>query len=804
MVPGSGVWWAEEGLFRAIFEHAPTAIAIADPDGRFRRCNPAYCTLLGWSEDELRDRDFSELVHPEDRAANLALVAEVVAGERQFVEVENRSVRRDGTDVWVHKFLTAIRGPDGGVSHLVALVTDISERQRLHAVLEESEERFRSMFEHAAVGVAHVDVEGRFVRVNPAYARITGRSPDELERMHFRDITHPDDLDDDLAQMHRLLAGELDHYALPKRYLRPDGEVVWVNLTGSVVRDGAGRPRYFIAVAEDITRELQRILEDQAAQLRARLLADLTVALDAAGSEVEQAEAIVGVLVPRFADYATVEVPDDGRPVLAAAHAEAEMLPVLVELRHHHRLRPSDPGSVARAARGEPLLLAEITDEDRAGYPMSERGHELLGRLRPRSHISVPIDLGGGRRGAVMAGRSAPGRPLFEAADRETVERLADRAGVRLVDTWLRVEEHWISLRLQQALLPDRLAAAPGLRLAARYRAATDLLEVGGDWYDSVELADGSVLVVVGDVVGHGLDAAAVMGRLRSGLAALAWRDADPGRLLVELDRFARAQGAGYATVGCALVDPVTGSVRYSLAGHLPFLVVGADGSTRWLDEALAVPLCTIPVAERPVASTRLEPGSTMVLVTDGLVERRGEPLDRGLDRLASVAVRLRDAEDESLADRLLGEMVGVGSGADDVVVVTLRHDPAPTLRCSIPSDPVALAGLRAEVRAWLVEQAIPGRMGTDLLLALGEAASNAVEHAYDSGAGMVDVVLRRDGDDVFVRVRDHGRWRPPPTWTDRGRGTGIMSAVSSCFDRRTDEEGTVVELVVPSGGDGG
>ena len=166
------------------------------------------------------------------------------------------------------------------------------------------------------------------------------------------------------------------------------------------------------------------------------------------------------------------------------------------------------------------------------------------------------------------------------------------------------------------------------------------MLEVGGDWYDAFELPDGRIALTVGDVVGHGLAAAAAMGQVRTALAALADHAAGPGELLERLDGFlARSKTTDFATVCYAVIDPATGILDYASAGHPPMLVVSPAGETIWLDQAQSgsALAATSPHA-RPHASTLLEPGSLLVLYSDGLVERRGERLDDGLRRLAAAA----------------------------------------------------------------------------------------------------------------------------------------------------------------------
>lgn len=790
-----------------VFDHAPTGIAVTDRRGRIVRCNDAYARLVGHPLAALAQVDFAEFVHPEDRAENMAALDRLLAGDDDFLEIENRYLRPDGTSAWVHMYVTVLVDEDGGEDLLLALVTDISERRRAEALRRETDEQFRAMFEGAALGVAHVDPDGRFVQVNPAFETIVGREAAELEALRFQDITHPADLDEDLALSADLGAGRIPSYSLRKRYLRPDGEVVWVNLTGSVVPGADGAPNHFVAVIEDITADVER----EAAERRARELAELTAEvisrMDGVATEADQARAITETLVPAFADFATVEAPGEDPPLLAASHVDIALVDDLVELRTEHRLAAEDPASLSHVAAGE-RHRRETTPEVRDQYALARRGRELLDHLDPTSYVSVAIDLGGGRRGALLAARSDPTRAPYGDVDVAFLDRLAERVGVAFAGAHLRRAEHDIAVRLQQALLPDHLADAPGCEVGGRYFAIGEALEVGGDWYDSIALPDGRLLLVVGDVVGHGLEAAAVMGRLRAGLAALAARGHDPARLLVELDTFARSpQGGDFATVACAAVDPATGAVTYSSAGHPPLLVLDPWGEVEWLDDAGSVPLCTFPAEERPEATTVLAPGSLLVAFSDGLLERRGANVDEGLDRVAASLPRWRHHAVRALCDGVIAEVTADEVPEDDVVVLALRFggDGATNFRRRIAGDPGELADLRADLSRWAAVRELDQATLDDLQLVVGEACANAVEHAYaDDRAGVVEVTVAPAGDHLAVTVQDHGRWRTPGDHSaDRGRGTGIMDALTRDFRRTTTEKGTVVTMAVPWPADG-
>ena len=794
-----------EPWLRAVFDNAPTGMAVTDRAGRIVRCNAAYARLVGRPEEDLAGVEFAGLVHPDDRAENLDALERLLAGEDEFLEIENRYLRPDGTTAWVHKFVSVLVRDDGDLL-MLALVTDISARRRLEALRQEKDDQFRSMFESAAVGVAHVDLEGRFVRVNRAFAGIVGREPEALEGLRFHDITHPDDLEADTALSAELGAGRIPSYSMRKRYVRPDGEVVWVNLTGSTAPAPDGTPAHFVAVIEDITADIEREADERRARELAELTAEVISRMDQVATEAEQAQAITDTLVPAFADFATVEAPGEHDAPLAASHVDPARVADLIELRTHHRLAAEDPSSLSRVAAGE-RHRRDTSPEVRDQYDLAARGRELLDRLDPSSYVSVAIDLGGGRAGALLAARSDRSRPGYGDVDLEFLHRLAERVGISFAGAHLRRAEHDIAVRLQQALLPAKLADAASCEVAGRYFAIGEALDVGGDWYDSIALPDGRLLLVVGDVVGHGLEAAAVMGRLRAGLAALAARGHEPGRLLVELDAFARSpQGGDFATVVCAAVDPATGRITYASAGHPPLLVVDPWGEARWLDGAGSVPLCTFAVDERPEADADLQPGSLLVAFSDGLLERRGANVDEGLARVASTVPRWRHEALQALCDGVIADVTADEVPEDDVVVLALRFgDDATPFRRRLHADPRQLAAVRADLARWADARGLGRTTLSDLQLVVGEACANSVEHAYGAdGDGVVEVTVDVADAGLVVTVRDGGDWRPPGDHSaDRGRGTGIMEALTRSFTRATDEEGTVVTMTVPWATDG-
>jgi PAS domain S-box-containing protein len=789
--------------FRTIFDHVPTGIAITDLEGRFIHCNPAYCAMVGYDLDELRAIEFGSLVHPNDREENLDLVEKMIAGEIPFVEIENRTVRSDGDIVWMHKYVSMLPPSADAPARLVALVSDVSARRRLSELLADSEQRFRTVFESAAAGIIEVDTDGRFQRVNDAFAAIVGRRPEELVGLRFADISHPEDLDEDLTKLAQLTAGTIDSYSVRKRYLRPDDSFVWVNLQASAVRDPEGRPHHYVGIVEDITAQVAEEAAADYRRLTAELRADVLSELERGHADVAQLERLVELLVPRFADYATVDVRTGGPRAVAVAHRD----PDLVE---HVRTVRADPAllfayyhQTGRPAYGEGLLLADAAPVIGSLTGLRPATRASLQQLGPRSIIAVPItlDLADKEEAVLTMVRSDPTRSPFTEEDQAFAEDLASRAGVVLAGVALREREHRVSLHFQQALLPGKLTTVPGIEVSGRYAPALEGLEVGGDWYDSLPLGDGRLLVVVGDVLGHGMEAAAIMGRLRSGLGALAAREPGPGALLTALDQFASGpHGADFATVCCAVVEPSTGQVTWSSAGHPPLLVVEPGGATRWLSDAVAPPLCTGHTGTRPEARTHLEPGSLLVLYSDGLVERRGSAIGVGLDRLASTAAAVHDEPLDLVAERIIDDMTDHGAPADDVVVLALRLVGTTAFTFELQADASELASLRVAMRDWLTAQGVTGTGADTALLVVGEACSNGIDHAFlQVTPGVITVTMRLTPGHLDIEVTDVGAWRRPgPHMDGRGRGTLIMRELSVDFRRIAGPAGTTVMMRLP------
>ncbi|WP_163338477.1 PAS domain S-box protein [Desulfopila sp. IMCC35008] len=242
-----------EARFRSYFNLPFQGIAITSPSKGWIEINDRFCSILGYDRDEFRYLTWAELTHPDDLAASLVEFDRALAGQTDSYSLVKRFIRKDGTVIWVHLDAGCVRTPDGEVDYFVAVVVDISESKKAEQALRKSEARFRATFDQAAVGIAHISTEGRFLRLNDRFCDIAGYSRAEMLELTFQGITYSDDLDADVEQVNRLLNGEIKTYSMEKRYVRKTGELVWVDLTVSLVRDPAGQPDWFVAVVQDIS-----------------------------------------------------------------------------------------------------------------------------------------------------------------------------------------------------------------------------------------------------------------------------------------------------------------------------------------------------------------------------------------------------------------------------------------------------------------------------------------------------------------------------------------------------------------------
>ena len=341
---------------------------------------------------------------------------------------------------------------------------------------------------------------------------------------------------------------------------------------------------------------------------------------------------------------------------------------------------------------------------------------------------------------------------------------------------------------LQRALLPTALPVLPQVRIAARYLVAGHEQTAGGDWFDAIPLGGGRVALVVGNVVGHGLAASAAMGQLRAVLAELLIAEPDLARVLERADAYAaRTPALRATTLTLAVFDPADGTLCYTTCGHPPPLVVGTDGTARFLAGTGTGPLGTGSSPHLAVGA--FAPGELVLLYSDGLIERPSRTIDQGLAELAKVAAdaaanrTLSAGAAPTAAERvcqLTVELLTRTGYADDVTVLAVERlaDPAPALHLELPSEKASLSVARDAFMDWLNSLGATAEDTEALHLAMVEIVTNAIEHAYppdEPGIVALDATLSDDGN-VECRIMDHGNWRRPDA-SDADRGHGLMVA---------------------------
>jgi PAS domain S-box-containing protein len=242
-----------EQKFRLAFDNAPMGMALVGADYRIRRANKAYCDALGYSEEELLNRSFVDLTHPDDVAKDIKLAEQLFRGEIPSYRIEKRYISKEKKIVWLDLTALVVRGRDGKALYGLGLAENITERKKSEEAMRESEKRYRAFFELTAVGAGQLDpADGRYLSANDAFCTMTGYSRDELLRMRFYDITHPDDIEKDLGKFNALIRGDIPYFDTDKRYVRRDGTIVWGHLNVTMVRDDYGKPLYTVWIVQDI------------------------------------------------------------------------------------------------------------------------------------------------------------------------------------------------------------------------------------------------------------------------------------------------------------------------------------------------------------------------------------------------------------------------------------------------------------------------------------------------------------------------------------------------------------------------
>lgn len=659
-------------------------------------------------------------------------------------------------------------------------------------VLQESEEQTRSIIDAAPNAFFTVDENGVIDEWNREAERLFGVPASDAVGERAADVLIlPEDQEGHEQRLTEAFQLPADDPPVrgERKLMRKGGEGVLVEVTMSIV--SVDERRILLVFVRDLSdrqqreREREQLYREQAARQEAERLAEmiqsLQLLLDAALAH-GRLEQILELLLPRLcevlaAEHASIFLTDEatGDLVLRASTGGVPDPPVVAQP-NHISARVADSRS--------PLLVNNPPGDDLANPAM--RGMASV--------ISVPLTAGEDVTGVIQVGVAAP--RTFDEDNLLMLGLAADRVALAIDHSLVFEREHRIAETLQRSLLPERLPVLPGLEVAARYIPAASEAEVGGDWYDVIPIDSSRVGLVMGDVAGKGLAAASMVGTLRAAMRAYALEGREPADVIASLNAlvWSEVEDSEMATLVFIVFDPVANRLNWINAGHPPPLILAADGSTSFLEGPRSVPLGVMPFPSYEEGSASLTEGGTLLLYTDGLVERPGELLDDGFARLA-LAADGADVSAERVCDHVLERLVPTGAMADDVALLAL-HAPqlSDQFRLELPPEPRQLASMRALLRRWLGHAGATGEDEAGILAAVGEAAANAIEHAGLSPRQVFTVSGHVTGGTVELTIRDPGRWRQAGG-EGRGRGMPMMTELVDHVDLAHTEAGTTVTL---------
>jgi PAS domain S-box-containing protein len=621
-----------------------------------------------------------------------------------------------------------------------------AERDRHDERLRDSEARFRELADTTPALMWMTDAEGGVTYVNEGWLRFTGRTLEQELGATWAVGAHPEDLDH-LLEHWQEAASRREEFRVEYRLVRHDGSERWV-LAEGLPRYEEGEFVGYVGTATDIheRKQMEDALRESEASFRD--LADTAPVMIWTTDE----RGLVTFVNAGWLRYTGTTLEEELGPSWSLG-VHPEDAPAVISS-WNQKLAAREPWELEYRLRGVGGDYRWIVDR---GVPRYEAG-------RFAGYVGTAIDI--------------HERKTMEARLREVYER-----------------EHTIAETLQRSLLPERLPRIEGLEIAARYLPAGHGAAVGGDWYDALERPDGRVALVVGDVVGHGLRAAAIMGQLRNAFRAYGLAEASPAEVMARVNRLViSGEEEAMATVLYLVLDRETGDVTFASAGHPPPLVLSSEGA-HFLEGGRSVPVGAAEPGVFREATAVLPPGASLLLYTDGLVERRDTPLEQRLDELAEAAGR-SDAGLEGLCDALLAGVLGQQVPADDVALLAVRPRPVATgsMRLTLPAEPESLSGLRRRLGRFLHAVGASEEESYEITLTVCEAAGNAIEHAYGPGDATFDVETSFENGTLVAVVRDRGAWRER-RGTHRGRGLKIIEGLMDDVEVSTEADGTVIRM---------
>lgn len=690
------------GNARKILNVAHSAFISMDEEGRITYWNIRAEETFGLTREQAVGENVIDLIVPERFRDPIrqGFRRYKAGGRTRLLDTRSEQIalRADGTEFPIELIVSAAEEGEGRSFH--AFITDISERaereaerQRLLDELERalagSEQRLRTIVDSLAEAITIRGRDNRLIYANrAALERLGIDSPEELAEADPNALMAPfqtvgeDGRElgiDDLPSV-RLLRGE-EPEPLLMRTTDGTGEESWVLLKAAAVRDAAGEIEAAVTIIEDVT-------EAKRTQLRSEFLAQAGATLASSLDYQQTLRNVAGLAVPQLADWCAVDLFDeDGtREPVALAHFDPAKFDMLARMRAYQPELVHPESGMGRMLRtGEPALFTEIPDELLQRIALDAEHLELLRAAEMRSAIVVPMSVRGRTIGALTLACTRPGR-RFGDDDLGFARQLAERAALAVENARLYSERSEIARTLQNSLLPEALPELGDWEIAALYRPAGHESEVGGDFYDFWE-AGGDWLMMIGDVTGKGVRAAAVTSLVRHAAWTASEFDPRPAHLLERVNAALRRRpGLSVCTALCLRLSGATATV--ASGGHPLLWRLGPDGAQEVGEHGTL--LGAFSTVRWPEQSFELEAGETLVAITDGVTDTLGSEDERfGSGRLRKLLSDVRLESPAAIRERVIAalEQFQVGAQADDTALVAIR-------RCAERSADEELASL--------------------------------------------------------------------------------------------------------------
>ncbi|KQX49725.1 MULTISPECIES: SpoIIE family protein phosphatase [unclassified Streptomyces] len=664
----------DAGVLRELL---PIALWREDADGHIVEWSLAAQDLLGHRPEHVLGRLATPLLVPDaNRELADRLTDRVQAGETMVGTLPVR--HRDGHTIAMEMWIVPAADPQGRPGAMLIAV-ETSEVLRMRENLAAME----SLFTQSPIGLALLGPDLRFLRVNDALARMNGVTAAGHVGRRLTEVVpgvNATSLESLMRQVLDSGHAVVDARRVGRTPADPDRDHIWSCSYAPLVDRAEPRSLGIIASLVDITESQEAHSEVERARHRFALLAEAGARIGTTLDLRMTAEEAVRFLVPQLADSADVQMlesvlaPDDPaastRGVLRrlAAAFPDPTAPTSVLAPGQTFQIPLDSVYEQVVARGRPTNLYTSDIPALFTDPRTEALRTYLA-TRIGSARLVPLVARGQVLGAVTVTRLRTREP-FDAQDCVLIDEVVARAALNIDNARLYTTQREAALTLQRSLTNSALPAVAGLELTGRYLPAS-AHDVGGDWFDAIALPGGRTGLVIGDVMGHGIHAAAVMGQLRTAVRTLARHDIAPARMLSSLDAVVADLGEDtMATCVYAVHDPATGGWAVARAGHPPPAVATPDGTITFLDGPPGTPLGT-GAHDFGTQEVALPAGGLLVLYTDGLIEARDRDLDEGMRQLGR-ALRHLDRPLDALCDEVLEQLL-VGPAQDDVAILLAR-----------------------------------------------------------------------------------------------------------------------------------